>query len=542
MKTLRLLLWLRWKLFLNSGTAKARWVSALVAVVLFVALSPFWAGGAALAYIGVDRAGAPAVLVTFAVCQFVWLWMGLVSGALGRTFELDKFLRFPVSPRSVFTINVIATLLEPMSLMTAPALGAVALAVGQRAGVVAAIAAACAALLLSLLTALVLQVLLALLDELLRREATRYAAGLVLPLMFFGMQFAARATVQDSARWLQANHMDPARALETVANALTFVPTVSAPAALATGALEGDPVRALAGAAGALAMLVLGVLPAAALMRHVVRAGESAGGAPRATVRTRAADRFALFSPPLRPELGALLAREVRYTFAHPQRVASMISLPLMVIVLSVTGRGQPSSSPAFVLMMLVFTVGMSSMMLFAYDGAGVRSLFLLPCRPRDLVLSKNLEFLARIAVELVLVGAVAAFLMPLTRGPEQAPMLLAGVGVLFGSLVVGTSVGIRFPTRARRRGSGMRGGPGFFQTLGLFLATALIAALGFGTVWLAAHRLAAPAALAVAWTLAGFWALAGTALWWRSLDVHAELVREYRERIITEAGRSDVE
>ncbi len=36
--------------------------------------------------------------------------------------------------------------------------------------------------------------------------------------------------------------------------------------------------------------------------------------------------------------------------------------------------------------------------------------------------------------------------------------------------------------------------------------------------------------------------ALGGGALWWRSLDIHAVLVTECRERIITEAGRSDVE
>ena len=163
---------------------------------------------------------------------------------------------------------------------------------------------------------------------------------------------------------------------------------------------------------------------------------------------------------------------------------------------------------------MLLFTVGMSSMMVFSYDGPGVRSLFLLPVRPRDVVLSKNLEFLTRIVVELALLLVVMAFVMPNAWKPEHVPGVVAGLGVLFVTLTIGTSMGIRFPVRARRRGSGMKGGPGVFQTLGMFALTALAAGVALG----------------------------GAAIWWRSLDIHAVLVTEFRERIITEAGRSDVE
>ena len=144
-----LLLWLRWKLFLNSGSATQRWVSVFVALALFLAFSPLWAGGAVLAWFGVQKYGAPAVTIAFALCQIVWLWMGVVSGALGRTFELDKFLRFPIPPRSVFVINVVASLLEPVCLMTVPTLVAVALAVADHNGVAAGLLTAFAGLLLS---------------------------------------------------------------------------------------------------------------------------------------------------------------------------------------------------------------------------------------------------------------------------------------------------------------------------------------------------------------------------------------------------------
>ncbi len=542
MKTLRLLLWLRWKLFLNSGSATQRWVSVAIAAGLFLAFSPLWAGGAVLAWFGVQKFGAPAITVTFGLCQILWLWMGVVSGALGRTFELDKFLRYPVPPRSVFVINVVASLLEPVCLMTAPALVAVAIAAADVNGAAAGVVTAFAGLMLSLLSATVLQVVLALLDEVLRRESTRYAAGIVLPLMFLGLQLFARVTGTETSRWMQANGIDPAHALETAARGLALLPTIGGPAALATGALAGEPLRAAGGFAVCAVLLVLGVLPAAALMRRVVRSGESAGGGTRTARTGPTAASFALFSPPLRPALGALLARELRYSIAHPQRVASLISLPLMVIILRFTSSGQPTGRPEFIVTMLLLTVGMSSMMVFSYDGPGVRSLFLLPVSARDVVLSKNLEFLARIAVELALLLVVMAFVMPGAWRAEYVPGTVAGLGVLLVSLTIGTSLGIRFPVRARKRGSGMRGGPGVFQTLGMFALTALTAGRAVGAVWAAGKLTPEPWTALARWIAAVLCAGAGAAIWWRSLDIHATLVHECRERIVAEAGRSDVE
>lgn len=542
MKTLRLLLWLRWKLFVNSGSATKRWVSVVAALALFLAASPLWAGGAVLAWLGVQKYGAPAVTVTFALCQILWLWMGVVSGALGRTFELDKFLRFPIPPRSVFVINVVASLLEPMCLMAAPTLVAVALAVADQHGAAAGLVTALAGLLLSLLSATVLQVVLALLDELLRRDATRYAAGILLPLMFLGLQLFARLTGGETIRFMQERQIDPGVLLETTARACMALPTIGAPALLATGALEGDPLHMVGGLLFCLALLVLGVLPAAALMRHVVRAGESAGGGSAKRPAGPGSASFALFAPPLSTPLGALLARELRYSLAHPQRVASLVSLPLMVIILRATNPTQATASPEFIVTMLIFTVGMSSMMVFSYDGPGVRNLFLLPVRPRDVVLSKNLEFLTRIVVEFALLLVVMAFVMPEAWKPEHVPGVVAGLGVLFVTLTIGTSMGIRFPVRARRRGSGMKGGPGVFQTLGMFALTALAAGVALGGVWLAGRYVPEPATQPVRWAFAIVVALGGAAIWWRSLDIHAVLVTELRERIIAEAGRSDVE
>ncbi|MCC6651307.1 MAG: hypothetical protein IT348_09195 [Candidatus Eisenbacteria bacterium] len=542
MKTLRLLLWLRWRLFIGSGTAGTRWAAVGIGLVLFLAFSPLWAGGAVLAWAGVHRHGSSAIAVTFGVCQLLWLWMGLVSGALGRTFELDKFLRYPVHPRSVFAINVFASLLEPVCLMTIPALAAVAWAAGERAGLGAGIATAFAALLLSLLSATALQVLLALLDELLRREATRYVAGVLLPLTFLGVQLLARTAGSGASKWLTAKGMDVGAALDAGARALSALPTIGGPAGIATGVMNGQPLLAAGGLVASVALLALGVLPAAALMRHVVRAGESAGAARPAGIRPSGAS-FGCFSPPLSPVLGALLARELRYSLAHPQRVASVVSLPLMVIVLRWSNGSAAVSSPAFLLGVLLMSVAMSSLLLFGFDGPGVRSFYLLPCPPRDVVLSKNLEFLLRIGLELAL--AVVALTL-VSRGVWSGANLLwmaAGVAVLLLLLTIGTSLGIRFPMRARRRGTGAAGGgPGFWRTMALLGVSALIGAVVFGGVWAARIFTPAPWASPAAWSVATVFVALAAAIWWRSLDVHATLVTECRDKIIAEVGRSDME
>jgi len=153
MTTLRLLLWLRWKLFLRSTTTGNRVMGAVFTGLLLLVFSPAWFGGAMAAYVGVLRTGGAVIPIAFGICQLAWISMGVLSGALGRSFDLDKFLRYPVRPRSVFAINVLASLLGPVPLMTVPTLVAVTIAAGQRAGFVAALGVGAAGACLLLVTA-----------------------------------------------------------------------------------------------------------------------------------------------------------------------------------------------------------------------------------------------------------------------------------------------------------------------------------------------------------------------------------------------------
>ncbi len=541
MRTLRLLLWLRWKLFLRSSSRGGMIAGLVMNVVLLMAFAPVWLLGAFAAYVGVGRYGADVIPVAFGVAQLMWVSLGILSGALGRTFDLGSLLRYPVRPRLVFGINVVASMLAPAPLMALPTLFAVTLATAHRAGPFAALAVATGAVLLMLVTASLLQVLLALLDEALRHERVRYVATALMTLMFVGVQFLVRVSMrelsQNVAMRLLHHEITPEQALALAARVFAGVPTVSAPAALATGAFTGAWGTLVLGLAGSLALLVLGVWPGAALMRRTVRGGESAGGGRVKADRRESRGSFALGAPFLGPGVALLVARELRMTLRHPQRLMSVVMAPLVGIVFLVTSAGNAKIGAGAALALLASSVGTSSLLLFGYDGAGVRSFFLLPCAPRDVLLAKHLELLARFAVQVVL--AFVALVIVTHHGwtTFDVAVLLDAIAIVFLTLAAGSAVAIRHPSPARQRGLAMRGSsgwPSMAVSIGMFVAGGVLVGiqlLARRVLPVAAHD---PFALAVG---AGAVAL-GVAVWWRSLDLNARLLVACREKIVDVIGR----
>ena len=113
---LRTLLWLRWTLAWRATNTRNRVATIALTLVMFIAFSPLIIGGALAAHAGVRQYGAPVVVLAFGVCQIVWIWMGLLSGAMGRMFDLDQLIRYPVRTRTVYLVNLFATLTEPLAI------------------------------------------------------------------------------------------------------------------------------------------------------------------------------------------------------------------------------------------------------------------------------------------------------------------------------------------------------------------------------------------------------------------------------------------
>ena len=542
MSTLRLLLWLRVKLFLRATTTSGMIGAVLLNLLLLLAFSPVWLGGAVGAWAGVRRYGAPVIPIAYGLAQFSWIGLGILSGALGRTFDLGKLLRYPVRPRTVFAINVFASLVSPVPLMAIPTLVGVMLGAFQRAGAGAAIGAAVGGVMVLLVTATLLQVLLALLDEVLRHERVRFVATACMTLFFVGIQFLVRMSMRELlervAPRLLHHEITVPQALDLGARMFSGVPTVGAPAAIARGALSGSPGLVALGAAGCALLLAAGILPGAALMRFTVRGGSSVGGG-----RTRERDRgatgsFAAGTGPLPRGVGLLLAREVRMTMRHPQRLMSVIMAPLVGLVFLITARGNSSVGAGLALGLLASSIGTGTLLLFGYDGPGVRSFFLLPCAPRDVLLAKHLELLGRFALQLVLTFGVLALVTRRAWTVFDLCVLLLALAVVFAMLAAGSAVAIRHPAPVRQRGLAGRSSNNWANTglsIGMFAAGGAL----FGILWLA--RRAVPAAWRdpVGLALGLVELAAGVGIWWRSLDLNALLLTASRERIVTAIART---
>ena len=530
MRTLRLLAWLRWTLFLRGHTVANR-IGAFVLPLLFaLVFAPFYLGGAALAFQGVMRVGAPAVVVALAICQLAWLYFGLLFGAMGRTFDLDRLLRFPLRPAEVYAVNTLAGCIEPVCLMTLPTVFMLALGAFVRDGLLAGAAVLLAGVLTTLVTSALLQLLLALLDELLRREWVRYVAMVLMSLSFFGVQAVLRGFSLGLAERFTRPGVTGTEMVQMAAGALAKVPTVGWPAAIGMGALDGRPATVALALAGTAALLAALLAPGATLMRHTARAGEGGGGGAPRGASARGSLAFPL--PGLPRTVALLLARELRYTVQNPQRLVALVVTPLALALFAMQREQRAFVQPSFVVLLLGSAVTTAAITQFSFDGPGVRQFYLLPCAPRDVLLAKNLELFLRVTLQVALVFVPFAVAGRAAWTRLGSVVFVGAAAVVFAVTALGTYVSIRWPVKARRRGLSTRGDGGW-GGLAMFTGTLAITLLVGASVW-AAMQVAGPAyASPVGLAVAGVHLAIGAGLWWVSLDRNAAALREHREKLI---------
>ena len=532
MRAFRLLLWLRWRLAINLTTGRQRWASIALSALLVLAFSPFYLGSAVLSYGMAARDGASALLVVFGGAQFAIVWVSLLAGALGRTFELDKLKRYPFRPRDVYAFNVIASLGEPIVLMTLPSLVAVVLGVSRHDGTAAGFAAAGGALVLLLITAALLQLLLAILDDFLRREWMRYVAGLFLTGTIIAVQLVVGGTSRRIAEQSAKAGFTPERMLEEFRSLFEKVPTAAAPASLGGAHVSwplGHPLVALLACA-----MLLGLplwLGSRVMSRAVLR--ETLAGRVRTRAVRAGAGAFATRWPGLTPAQAVLMAREWLYLVRSPAVLYQMVITPLVLIFLTLIGRTRDAGRETF-LWMFLLTTGLASrnLMLWAFDGPGVRTLFLMPFAPRDLVLSKNVAWLASTFAHVTITLAVLAVLRP-ARLSNDLPLMLVGfIAVAFTAASIGTWVSITQPVKPQGRGF-TRQSPGGLAGFVAYLV--VLALVGLVVLAVMAARALSPDAydVPVTWLLLAVVLCVSAGVWWISLDRHAEEMVRQRERMI---------
>jgi hypothetical protein len=433
---------------------------------------------------------------------------------------------------SVFAVNTLASLTEPIMLMVLPSLGAAAFGVAQHDGALAGVRAAFGGLVLLLISAAALQLLLALLDDLLRREWMRYVAAFLFTLTIIGLQLAANRGSRLLVDTMHKVGLTPDDLLGQVEQLFVNVPTVVGPAVLAGAHPPGWFATPALAAAACLAAIALPIWWGSRVMaRAAVR--EEVQGRTRGRVRAGAAGAFGRRWPGLTVSQAVLLSREWLYLLRTPAVLYQLVVVPVTVIVVILLGRARERGYDVLVpAIVMTGTLSGRNLMLWGFDGAGIRSLFLLPFAARDLVLTKNLAWLGSTFVEAGVTFTAITLMRPGRFLPDLTLMVLGYAALAFVAAAVGTWVSIKRPVKARERGLSRRspgGIMGLFAYLAVLALGALLVLMVLAARSLTPDRFDALASHAVA--ILALVVCAG--LWWLAMERHADELERSREKLL---------
>jgi hypothetical protein len=538
LRTLRLLFWLRWRIGLNTTTTRGRWAAIGITTLLALAMSPVYVGGAIGSYALGAKLGAPALPVVFGLCQLGVAWVSLLIGAMGRTFELDKLKRYPLRPRDVFAINTLGSLGEPVTLMTVPSLVGVALGVAAHSGAAAGWAAAAAGALLLLVTASLLQFLLALIDDLLRREWMRYVAAFFFTMTVIGFQLMVGRSSARLAEQARKAGYTPDRLIEEARLAFTRLPTVAAPASFGGAHPNGWLDSPLAGFVVCLLLILVPLALGARVMATAALRGGT-GGRTRARAPGRASGSLGPKLPFLTLAQSLLVARELLYMVRTPALLYQLAVIPLTAMALMFLSPSRNAAMGDFMPMfVMIGTLAGRNLMLWGYDGPGIRTLFLLPVSARELVLTKNIGWFVSALLEAVVVLGTLTVVRTAKVLPHLAMVSTGWLALALSSGVLGTWISARFPMRPPERGLGRRspgGVAGVGALLGMFAITgALILAV-------VAVRALTPDAYdeTASIVVTSLAVCAAATVWWIGIERNADIVEQNRERMIDVLAKS---
>lgn len=407
---LRLVGWLRWRLFVNGlqvRRGKADLVSKIILGVgigtAVVPLGPLVGLGSWYAI----STGKPFILPGELWLVFVaWLLLPILIFGFGAESDPAALLRFPLRYSTFVLLAFAHGIFDPV------AIGALYLLLGVLAGIavasVGALLWAVPVLVAFAAFNLVLnRAILAWFSRWLARRRTREILGAAFLLLMFTFQLIGPL----SERY--GKHAAPTAT--RFAPAGRVLPPGMAASAIAAGH-AGDTGRALADFAGL--VLYGGVL--AWLLSIRLRAeyrGENLSEARTEKAGERTTVRAGWSVAGLSAAVAALLEKDLRYLLRNSAQYFTL-AVPLVLVVVFGLNRGNAAAhQPAFMRsggLLFPLSVGYCLLILigFAYnslgfDGSGVAMLFASPVRFRDVMLAKNLLHALVVSVEILLVSAL---------------------------------------------------------------------------------------------------------------------------------------
>jgi hypothetical protein len=515
---LRALVWLKWRLFVNSMRSRRAAVgraASAAGTLAGLAFSLVFAASLGVgAYFlsappaeGFDPVREPALRVGYVFLFFVftmafmsWALMPLAVGG-GSRFEPARMLLYPVSLRKLFAFDLLSDLTSLVSVFAVPTILALGVGAGLArgmlwAGLLVSLAAAAFGLAASKLAAFAV-------GSLMRARRTRGEMLLALLGAALGMTGALMGQLLPLAE-RYAPYLEAAR----------WTPPGAASYGLAKGLLPGGVVEL------SLSLATLGLYAAVCLLlayRFARRSALGLGGgggkraaavkvsspadAGRSDTRDDARRGYAGWRLPLSsPQLSAVFEKELRYAVRNAQlRVIALMAIGLTIVLRMMpaggtrSGKGFADFTPyaegagAVFSVLYIFTlVSPLSTNLFGFDGAGMRALVLAPAPRRLVLFGKNLAVFA-VTATLLFAGVLAGglFFRDLKPGAllfvALASLTYAPLFALFGNWL-----SLRYPKRVEFGKRMSRSGVAGLLVLPFFVAMLLPPALSVA----AAHYL----------------------------------------------------
>ena len=535
---LRLVGWLRWRLFVNSlrtGRGKVELVSKIIlnAGVVGVVLGLGLLLGVGSWYALSSR--KPFVLSGEIWSVFVvWLLLPILISGFGAESDPASLLRFPLRYSTFVLLALAHGIFDPVAVAALYWLLAMlaGIAIASPGALLWAFPALAAFALLNLLLN---RAIFAWLSRWLAQRRTREILGAVFILLMFGFQLVGPLAARYGERAFTM--------VSRVASAGRLLPPAIAASAI-TAAHAGRAGNASANFAGLLVYCgVLGWL--LSLRLRAEYRGESLSEVRRETSAVRSTVRAGWNVAGLSPTVAALFEKDLRYMIRNSAAYFALLA-PLFIVIMMSLGHGRPHGRQQFFLrsssIFFPLSVGYAMLALvgpaynsLGYDGSGLAMLLAAPIRFRDVLAAKNMLHTLVIMVEVMAVSVLGWFLVGPTPPLVAAVTLAGALFFLLTNLAAGNLVSLYLPRKLnfgqmrRQQASGLA----VAASLGVQV---LLAALATGMYILsrwAGH---------LAWCGVAFLLLAGAAwmVYRQVLDRTSIIAWKRREVLMTELARSD--
>lgn len=414
LKTVSTLAWLRWRMFVHRafrGMGLANLVSTILIGFSLLMLALAIGACVAIGFIAAVHTHNIALLGTMYTLAFGFMFgmivfLPLLQIGSQEEFDARRCLIFPVPLRHLYAILILSELGGVNYGFAYPTLAAVLMA-GILFPGKAVLAGSGVLLLFAVLTAVWSNLILMWLQGLMQKRRLREVVIIGMTFLLICVATLPQVVAQQAQRFKDTVILK--NAVEYAKAAAGGLPPVMASRAMM--ALQtGRGANALAPSAGLLLFLLMGVGGGLTVFRRVVLDAASVGSSksrktsippPKKTTKDSAGLLTAVLGRYVPVEIEAVWAKDLRYIYRSTVGKLGVLMVPIFCILfVTVFSSKKPFSlwgyGPGellFIFMSIYISMCSSSLCnnLFAWEGQGIKSYFMMPAPGHRVLLGKNL-------------------------------------------------------------------------------------------------------------------------------------------------------